>query len=221
MKYEIIKRSFFNLAVGDVLRAMIGQSLVGSIILSLCVIDYLAFFDFDESVIKTKKGIEKKAEQGKSDYKKVIKSYINRDLSKKYPANWVYALRCSLVHSYATSKAFGESPPYRGYRLTSCQPEWHLEPLPENREILALNCESFICDVIWGTWIFFSNNAGSKKIIERSSELLVLSNVDENDYKRKTYKDFNILLRELDANKPDRSRLYSDIRRKLDCLKLS
>jgi hypothetical protein len=80
--YETVKRSFFDLALGDILRALDGQSLVGAIILSLCAVDYLAFPFFPEGDSRPR------PEQNKTDYRNVVEKYIvNKDLStnRKYP----------------------------------------------------------------------------------------------------------------------------------------
>jgi hypothetical protein len=78
VSYDETKKGFFDLAIGDILRALDGQSIVGSITLSLSAIDYLAYFFFKET--------EKKRKQDRSDYQDVVRFYMNSN--NKYSPEW-------------------------------------------------------------------------------------------------------------------------------------
>lgn len=91
MIIEAYKRNYFDTAIADVYRAIRGGSLTSSFTLMFCIIDSLAIMQY---------GNEKRS----------FNKWINRWL---LPLNilyterdeLLYALRCSLVHSYGVSNA--------------------------------------------------------------------------------------------------------------------
>ncbi len=90
--YRTCKFSFINTAVGDVLRAIDGKSLMGSMILSFCIIDYMA---------QVTNG---KWSGTRQDFKNYVINQLG-DLNPRYKSlsEEMYAIRNSLIHSYGES----------------------------------------------------------------------------------------------------------------------
>ena len=99
-----IKLNLFDMAIGDIIRAIKGGSLVGSFILSFCLIDYLA-------------GIYRKNTSGY--FKKIISKYF-----ENYVPGYVWAIRCSLIHTYGIGEAMKEEK-LDGFQLQHKNPENH------------------------------------------------------------------------------------------------
>src|SRR5665647_425943 len=87
-----IHYNFFNTSVADILRALDGKSLLGSLILSFCCIDHLA---------QASKPGEK---TNRNDYKMCVRDYLGA-FNEKYKTldDHIYAIRNSLIHSYGES----------------------------------------------------------------------------------------------------------------------
>ena len=87
--YKICKYDFFNTAIADILRAIDGGSLMGSLILCFCCIDYMGL-----ALNPAKKNTRNEFKQFVRDYFAAVNvKYQNLDTQ-------IYAIRNSLVHSY-------------------------------------------------------------------------------------------------------------------------
>lgn len=90
---EEIKNSYFGTVLSDILRAIEGGSLMGAFVLSFCSIDYLA--QLRQRVFPVVG-----ASYGDIYRNHVIGSkYLKRSLKPSIP-DYLWAIRCALVHSY-------------------------------------------------------------------------------------------------------------------------
>jgi uncharacterized protein YutE (UPF0331/DUF86 family) len=87
--HRTCKYSFLDSAVADVLRAVDGKLLMGSMILSFCLIDYMAHV------------ISKEWSAKRFDFKKFVTENL-REINACYKTldNEMYAVRNALIHSY-------------------------------------------------------------------------------------------------------------------------
>ncbi|MFN8143538.1 MAG: hypothetical protein U0073_03875 [Bacteroidia bacterium] len=94
---NLIKYQFYSTVIADILKAVDGGSFGGAFVLSFCCIDYLG-------KPLTMNGI--KANSGKNEYKRFISHYLTK-VNKNYGGlhDQLYAIRCSLVHTYGESDA--------------------------------------------------------------------------------------------------------------------
>jgi len=90
--HRTCKYSFFDSAVGDVLRAIDGKSLMGSMILSFCIIDYMA------------QAISSNWSGTRTDFKNYVTDHLGK-INPRYKnlGEEIYAVRNSLIHSYGES----------------------------------------------------------------------------------------------------------------------
>ena len=213
--FENYRKSFFDTAVADILRAMDGRSLVGSFILTVCLIEYMAYISVDNDNV------------GRPEYESFV--HDNLCTLNNYHPEWIRSLRNALAHTYGKSykmkegeekRQKGELGPYetekgkKGYRLTHLMPTLHLH---ETSEIIVLNLESFVTDVIWATWNIFNSlqsRSTEKRIIyKRLEELLVItvSGSAPISYEHRLYKGMHRALRGFDTDKPSQIELYKHI----------
>lgn len=125
------------MAIGDIIRAIRGSSLVGAFILSFCLIDYLA-------------GIYKEA--NKINYKEIVRKYL-----KNYKEDYLYAIRCSLVHIYGIGDAM-EDVNLDSFQFQHKNPENHRKITNVNGKITYwLNLSNFVSDIIKASYKFFAD----------------------------------------------------------------
>ena len=201
------RKVFFDTAVGDVLRAMDGLSLVGAFVLSLCVIDYLSF-------LKSSEPTEREVGE---NYKSMTKEYLNIRPEKKYDPEWLWKLRNALIHNYGPAKIYKDivSPEYQ---LTDLESKYHLEKTREGATIL--NVESFVTDIVWCAKIFFDDAKNGKldrNTIEENGDKLLRINISGYDesIKERAYRSLHESLKELDKTTPEYYQLFSDIEERL------
>jgi len=197
MKVAILRKRFFDTAVADILRAMDGHALVGATTLSVCVIDHLAY-------------LRAPGETNRSEYKAVVRDFLKKKTNPNYKPEWIYALRCALVHTYANSGAMTGAN-LSGYTLKHLDPAFHLSG---SDSILRLNVESFVTDVVWAAWLFFASLKDSSKVQKKGDKLLVVQLSDSEA--SKPFKKMHQALRELDKDSPNYDDLYADIAAILD-----
>lgn len=93
-KYYSIKYRFYSTAVADILKAIQGGSYGGAFVLTFCCIDYMGL------------ALHPDRENTREDFKEFINSYLTKvNPDYKNLAESLYAIRCSLVHSYGESNA--------------------------------------------------------------------------------------------------------------------
>lgn len=96
-KLKLIRHKFYSQVVGDILKAIDSRAYGGAYILSFCCIDYFSI------PISIKLGKQK---TDKTDFMLFLTNYMSV-VNSGYSGleNELYAIRCSLVHSYGESDA--------------------------------------------------------------------------------------------------------------------
>lgn len=195
MQYDTLRRRFFNTAIGDILRALNGKSLVGATTLSLCAIDYLSFL---------KGGVDGIG----SRYRKIVDEFLIKTINQRYDANQIYALRCALVHTYSESDAMARCvPPLKGYLLSHDNPLFHLSG---EDSVLRINVDTFVADVIWASHLFFeSNQKKHNAILKRAENLFIIKHSNLEAYI--PYETMHTSLNEFDNPTPQYAKLSTSI----------
>lgn len=200
-KIKAIKFNLFDMAICDVVRAIRGGSLVGAFILSLCIIDYLA-------------GIYRKADEGY--YKKIVSTYFKK-LNPKYDPNYLYAVRCSLVHLYGKSDTLEDA--NIRFNLQHKNPENHLRiaPCSDGKNIYWLNLSNFVFDIIKVAYIFFEKLENKKEaelapFIPRAEKIILIRNILNNKIVSKpNFSSIDPIFAVLDSQNIDWGILENDI----------
>ena len=143
--YNLLKYKFYSTVIADILKAVDGGSFGGAFILSFCCIDYLG---------KPLAMQGSKAKNDKNDYKNFISNYlakVNTNYSSLH--DQLYAVRCSLVHTY------GESDATRTLQIT---PQFLFGDLLSDHlrfdttaNKLHISLSDFISELISATQLFF------------------------------------------------------------------
>ena len=159
-KIKKIKLNLFDMAIGDIIRAIRGGSLIGAFILSFCLIDYLA-------------GIFYKAQ--KRYYKVIIREYF-----ENYDVDYMYAIRCSLVHIYGRADALGND----SFFFQHKNPENHkrISFTTNGNRVYLLNLSNFVFDTIKASYNFFNdleNKSESElqEYIVRAEKIILIRNI--------------------------------------------
>jgi len=137
-----VKLRFFDMAIGDILRAIRGQSLMGAFTLSMCAIDAMAYL------------------------RHAVPGNRNRENFERWVADWMvplngrclpsilYALRCGLVHTYGYANAMQKCS-LVGFRYVHNKPSQHwAEPSPG---YYVLNLDSHVAEVCIAASRFFDD----------------------------------------------------------------
>lgn len=165
--YKICKYDFFNTAIADILRAIDGGSLVGSLILCFCSIDYMGL-----ALDPTKKNTRADFKKFVGEYMGVINPrYVQRDGD-------IYAVRNSLVHSYGESDATEDLK--LDYHLSHLHPELHLTIQKNNeRRRLFINLPNFVAELIGAVEKYFRDNFGNDELLKNwYYKLLIIQGAD-------------------------------------------
>jgi len=133
------KMKLFGYAIGDIIRATRGGSLMGAFVQSFCFVGYLAEI---ANLVKADK---------KSKDNVIYENFIEKYLPK-YDAKKIYAIRCALVHTYGYSNSMNGSK-LEGYSFTHKNPERHGLCVDN---IYHLNLSNFIFDIIKSSYCFFN-----------------------------------------------------------------
>lgn len=161
--YKICKYDFFNTAIADTLRAIDGGSLLGSLILSFCSIDYMGL-----ALDPTKKNT-------RADFKQFVREYMGV-INPKYVHldGEIYAIRNSLVHSYGESDATEDLK--LDYHLSHQHPELHLTIKKNNeRRRLFINLPEFVAELIAAVEKYFRDNFGNDELLKNwYNKLLII-----------------------------------------------
>jgi hypothetical protein len=203
MPSAVLRKRFMDAAVADVLRAADGGSVVGSAILAICVLDYLAYLRTTDR------------NEGR-DFKELVTDYLI-PIDGRYRPDEIWAWRCSLIHTYAAADAMSGAH-LDGYQMTHRRPEFHLYPLSRT---LAINVDTFVAEVIWGANKFFAATSGNSNVEERGARLVVVRSEIEiltgygshsdASMMAKPYATMHPALRELDAATPQIEKLRADV----------
>jgi hypothetical protein len=143
-----VKESFFATVLGDILRAIEGQSLMGAFVLSFCSIDYLA----EASKLLGSKDYEFQSTVF-IEYLKVCKNlYGNSD--KVNTREW-WAVRNSLVHNYGHSRATKKERIYPHFIHNSNDMHLKKKPFGSKGTKISINLDDLVADLILDTNDFF------------------------------------------------------------------
>lgn len=127
-----LKRNFFNTAIADIYRALDGKSLVGSCILTFCLIDYLTWIEFGDEKYGFNKWIQKRL---------VPLNFFYTEKDEE-----LYSVRNGLVHSYGPSHAM-ISNRFAGYQLLHGDPASHLQKI--NSDVLRIDLYSLLTETVY------------------------------------------------------------------------
>lgn len=139
-----VRYNFFNTAVADILRAIDGKSLMGSLILSFCCIDHIA------------QGTKPSQKTTRSDYKECVELILGK-INPRYKeiSEEIYAIRNSLVHSYGQS----DSSKKLNLRFLVSANKYKDNHLSinniDNQNILLIDIPLFISEIICSVDIYF------------------------------------------------------------------
>ncbi len=191
--YNICKYSFFDTAVADILRAIDGNSLMGSFVLGFCCIDYM--------------GMALKPSNPKntgSEFKEYVKKYlgaVNEVYCERYEELWI--VRNSLIHVYGESDASKKS--NLAFHFGHQYPENHLKLLNNTQKEIWFNLPNFIGELVASIEYFFrSNKQNEDQLKEWYRKLLTIQGApgyldmligtsDEQIRHSNSHKFFNIL----------------------------
>ncbi len=174
---EFIKQTdiyfrFFDTSIADILRAIDGKSLMGSMILSFCCIDHLAQ--------ASKPGLKTDRE----DYKNYVRNYLGK-INPKYCDldNHIYAIRNSLIHSYGESESSKKL--NLGFLFSTNEfVSSHLSvKVSEELNLLQIDLPSFISEIICSAHIFFKDNWNNHELLFIWNEKLIQIYTKQNQYK--------------------------------------
>ena len=142
-----IEFQFFSTVIADILRALDGKSYGGAFTLSLCCIDYMGVAMSTEKDKNTKQG-----------FKKYLNTYLSK-LNSYYAihADYLYAIRCSLVHTYGHSEATKKLNFSPNIIFNDPQGDFHFHHEKDSKKLfLSVHC--FIADLIASIYDFFRVN---------------------------------------------------------------
>ena len=143
---------------------------------------------------------------GRSAFKLFVKDYLMA-INQDYDPDELYALRCSLVHTYAESEALS-SAGLDGFQMTHRHPDFHLSKYQPR--VIRINCDTFVADVVWAAFGFFSS-ADRRRVEERSGSLLVVGQDGDAYELQRSYASMHRALSELDSEAPRLENLRSAI----------
>lgn len=188
------------------LRAAGGGAFIGSVTLAICVLDYLAYL----------RPLDPKNDKnGRADYIQIIRDFLVR-IDQRYVPTDLYAVRCSLVHAYAPSKAMKDAG-LDNVGMAYCAPADHLR---REGGSLLLNIDTFLADVAWASHEFFDATDGSAIVEARGNQLLLrhstrtgrIAGYDEDaENEALEYGQMHPALREFDSDSPSIDRLRQDV----------
>lgn len=201
MKSDALRKRFIDTAVGEMLRAVDGRAVMGSVTLGFCIIDYLAYLR------RTSKG-------NRANYEQIVRDYLV-PIDSRYDPKEMYALRCSLVHTYREADAM-KAAKLEGFFFMHRRPDVHLQ---HDRKTVTLNADSFVTEVVWAVYTFFKDVDGDAAVEKRADTLIAVRNglefvagYDSDSVQAgRSYISMHQSLAELDADQPDLNRLRAEI----------
>lgn len=127
--------AFETYALGDIKKVQINKMPIAAFILSVCFIDQVSGFIYDNSIRGQKKNTERS--------KKFVLEYLNKVSVKPYDKDaLIELLRNKLVHNYSVSDK--KIPNHQRYILDYENPQFHLHV---EDDIVVINIEGFIKDL--------------------------------------------------------------------------
>lgn len=162
--FDFLKKSFFDMSIADIIRAIRGGSLIGAFTQSMCSIDAMAYL-YNALPLE---GNRKNFEQWVSDFIVPLNKNCNPQI--------LYAIRCGLVHTYGYSERMKQVR-MGGVQYThnNTKLHWH----QKEPGVYILNLESLIAEVTIAASIFFQklksiylSDPDKEKVIIRRVQLL-------------------------------------------------
>ena len=143
---NIIKHKFYSSVISDIIKAIQGECFTGAYTLSFCCIDYMG--------LALNPGKDKNV---KSDFIAFVGNYMNKINGNygKY-GDQLYAIRCSLVHSYGPSNSTDKLSfmPHLAFYMPM---EFHLWiEAKNNKTTFYLVLADFVSDLIASIALFFN-----------------------------------------------------------------
>lgn len=154
MKSNVLRKRFMDTAGADVLRAVDGGAIAGSMALALCVIDYLAY-------------LRPKVKSNTENYKRIVRDYLV-PIDARYVPTEIYACRCSLIHTYRRSDAM-RAAKIDDLWMTYRVPNAHLNGAPRT---LTINMDTFVADIVFASAAFFRDTDGDVTVENHADDLL-------------------------------------------------
>jgi len=151
-----IEYQFFATVIADILRALDGKSNGGAFTLSFCCIDYMGF------ALNTNK-----AKNSKQDFKAYLDTYLAK-LNSNYSiySDHLYAIRCSLVHTYGYSEASKKLDFIPNLIFTDPRGDFHFYYEKKSKK-LFISMQCFIADLIASVYDFFKLNFNEQEQLNR------------------------------------------------------
>ena len=163
---ETTRRSLFYLPVRNVIQTIQGGAMMGAFTQTVCLIDYIAYIrGLDES------------KRTKYNYKAFVNDYLKK-VNTNYDSGQIYAVRCSLVHTFGKSEAIKEIG-ITSVKFSHAEPNSHLGG-KENE--IQLDLGELLSDTIRAIWVYFEELTASndmQKIAEAASRGIYLIGVFE------------------------------------------
>lgn len=158
-KIEVIKYKFFSSAVADIVKAISGGALTGGYILSFCCIDYLGL------------ALHPEKKNTKSDFIEYLEKYLGK-LNTNYIkySDHLYAIRCSLVHSYGSSDATKRLNFIPHLLHSDDLDTMHFDYWSKDKK-LYISLPDFVAELISSIVFFFNVNTDENQYREWSSKL--------------------------------------------------
>lgn len=184
----LLRTAFYAQVVGDILKAISADAIVGAFTLGMCGIT--AFAEL-EHWNKHQESINEDGTLSSSlrDNDKIFTDWVRRWLNKgqldePYDSLKVYATRCALVHSYGWANKLKKAE-IDGYLLTRDQPAFHcnLKKVNDEKWIYRLNLENFIADLIFAFDDCFQNLIQNKNdgFLNYAKALIVAKRLDASE----------------------------------------
>ncbi len=166
-----MKLDYFVSVIGQILGTLDAGFSMSSMILSCCCIDYLSL------------ALSANFKNTNSDFKKFMSDYMSAANPKYFDASIqdsIYAIRCSLVHTYGGSDATNK---------LSLNPVFEINPFPshlekikeeDGTELFHISIPHFVAEVVTGCEKFFRENTDVAKLEQWYKNLIVINGFQGN-----------------------------------------
>lgn len=147
----LIQHRFYSTVVADILKAIQGGSFGGAFVLSFCCIDYMGLA-LNPS----------KASNTNVDFKNFVATYMTQ-VNQNYSGyeEHLYAMRCSLVHTYGESVATKKLNFTPQFRFMTSPFDYHHLTYSNTENKFTVNLSNFVSEIIIAVELFFRNNNNS------------------------------------------------------------
>ena len=160
------KTDFFCSIIREILNDCVVNSHISALVLGMCCIDYMGI------------PLSNNTQNTKKEFKQFLNDYMS-DANPKYSQtsiqDIIYALRCSLVHTFGESDAVQKLgiKPYFAYG--NFHEDEHLKIFNDNGQEFHLSISQFIGEVIAGVDKFFRENTDHSLFLDWYKRLIIVS----------------------------------------------